>query len=434
MNKIINFAAKQVLSVALLSLTSSFLSTSLLSTSLVHAAEQSLMDRVLVIVNEDVITQSEFDYRYQSLLEDLKRNNSRLPANLKKQVLDSMVNDLMQVQEAERRGIIINDEELGQAIERFATQQNITTDQLKQSLAENKQSFNMFRESVRDSMAISRFSEYYARSRVIVPEYEIDGVIASENLNADNSEYQLAQILIKNPDVNTDLAKRVRAEIAAGLPFSQAVIQYSESANASEGGVIGWRRSKQLPEVYLTAVRGMQVGDVSEVLATPNGFHILKLLDQKGDKVDIIQTKVSHILIKAESEVAKKQASKKLLQIRQRILNGESFEELARIYSDDTGSAANGGSLNWVSPGEMVEPFEAAFQNIALNKVSEPVSTQFGMHILKVEERRKKNVIEQVLRNRVESRLRRERADREFGQWVRELLEGTYVEYVAEPV
>lgn len=398
-----------------------------------NAADEAMMDRVLVIVNEEVITQSEFDYRYDSLLQDLKKDNRPFPEDIKKQILDSMVNDLMQVQEADRRGITISDPELDQAIERFANQQNITTPELKQTLLANNQPFSLFRESVRDSMTISRFTEYYARSRVIVPDYEIDGVIAAENLNADDSEYQLAQILIKNPEVNADLAQQVKAEIDQGLSFQDAVARYSESANAGEGGVIGWRRSEQLPEVYLTAVKELQAGQVSDVLETANGFHILKLLDRKGDRTEIIQTKVSHILIKAESKVAKKQASKKLFQIKQRISNGEKFEELARIYSDDTGSAANGGSLNWVSPGEMVKPFEAAFQQMALSEVSEPVDTQFGMHILKVEERRKKNVTEQVLRNRVENRLRQQRADREFEQWVRELLEGTYVEHVAKP-
>ena len=424
MNKIINIVTKPFLAVVLLVV---------LSSNSIHAAEQEMMDRVLVIVNEDVITQSEFNYRYESLLADLTRENRQLPPNIKKQVLESMVSDLMQVQEAERRGITISDAELNQAIERFANQQNINTAQLKKTLAENGQPFSMFRESVRDSLAISRFSEYYARSRVIVPDYEIDGEIAANNLNADNSEYELAQILIKNPDVNIDLAQRVKSEIDNGMSFQDAVTQYSESSNKSDGGVIGWRTSAQLPEVYLSAVKDMQVGQVSDVLTTPNGFHILKLLDRKGDRMEIIQTKVSHILIKAESKVAKKQATKKLFQIRQRLANGEDFGELARIYSDDTGSAANGGSLNWVSPGEMVKPFEDAFQKIPLNEVSEPVDTQFGMHILMVEERRKKNVTEQVLRNRVENRLRRERADREFGQWVRELLEGTYVEHVSEP-
>lgn len=423
MNKIMNFTANTCLAITLM----------VSVTGISSAADKTMMDRVLVIVNEDVITQSEFDYRYESLLQDLKKDNRPLPEDIKKQVLDSMVNDLMQVQEADRRGINISDPELDQAIERFANQQNVTSAQLKQTILSNNQPYSLFRESVRDSMTISRFSEYYARSRVIVPDYEIDGVIAAENLNADDSEYQLAQILIKNPDVNDDLANQVKAELDQGLSFQEAVATYSESANASEGGVIGWRRSEQLPEVYLSAVKELQVGQVSDVLETANGFHILKLLDRKGDRMEIIQTKVSHILIKAESKVAKKQASKKLFQIKQRIANGENFEELARIYSDDTGSAANGGSLNWVSPGEMVKPFETAFEQMALNEVSEPVDTQFGMHLLKVEERRKKNVTEQVLRNRVENRLRQQRADREFGQWVRELLEGTYVEHVAEP-
>jgi peptidyl-prolyl cis-trans isomerase SurA len=402
------------------------------SVSLAAQQKFAFMDRVLVIVNEDVITQSEFDYRLATVMRELDKTKP-VPADLHKQLLDGMVSDRLQVQEANRRGIEIGDQELAQAIERFAGQQNITTAQLKVTLEAQGEAFDKFSESVRDSLTISRFTDYYARTRVVVPDYEIKTFMDTNNLNDDNSEYNVAHILIKNPDVNADLAQQVVDEIQGGLSFEQAVLTYSEAADAQAGGVIGWRTSDQLPEVFLAAVKDLEAGQVSRVVTSPNGLHILKLLDRKGDKTEIIQTQVSHILIKAESNVAKSQASKRLLDLRQRILDGERFDDLARIYSDDTGSAATGGSLGWVSPGEMVQPFEEAFQKIALNQVSQPVDTQFGMHILMVEDRRKKNVTEQIARGRAENILRRQRADREFGQWVRELLEGAYVEHVSEP-
>ena len=398
------------------------------------SAQQSsaFMDRVLVIVNEDVITQSEFDYRLQSIEQELADQSQR-PPNLNKQLLDGMVSDRLQVQEANRRGIEIGDQELAQAIDRFAAQQNVTTAQLRTSFEAQGQAFEKFVESVRDSITISRFREYYARTRVVVPDYEIDGWLEVNNLNEDDSEYSVARILIKDPDQNKSLAQEVRSKIDEGLSFQEAVLTYSQAPDASTGGVIPLRLAKDLPDVWKGPLKNLEVGQVSDVIVGENALHILKLLDRTGEKTEIVQTQVSHILIKAESKVAKSQASKRLIELKQRILDGEDFDALARIYSDDTGSAATGGSLGWVSPGQMVAPFEEAFNQIPLNQISEPIDTQFGMHILKVEERRKKNVTEQVARGRAENILRRQRAEREFGQWVRELLEGAYVEHVSAP-
>ena len=396
-------------------------------------AQSTFMDRVLVIINEDVITQSEFDYRMNKISREFTAENPA-PPDLPKQLLEGMISDRLQVQEANRRGIEIGEQELNAAIGRFASQQNASIAQLQASLEAEGQPFAKFRESVRDTLTISRLTDYYARTRVVVPDYEIDVAIDQAGLSADNSEYLVARILISNPEVNADLAQKVRDEIEQGMSFEQAVLTYSEAPDAQEGGLIGWRKPDNLPSQWANALKELEAGQVSQVVSTGNALHILKMHERKGDRSEIIQAKVSHILIKAESNVAKSQASKKLFNLRQRIIDGETFEDLARIYSDDTGSAANGGSLGWVSPGEMVQPFEEAFKQIALNQISQPINTQYGMHILRVEDRRKKNVTEQITRARAESMLRRQRADREFGQWVRELLEGAYVEHVAAPV
>lgn len=394
----------------------------------------AMVDRVLVIVNEDIITQSEFDYRLATVMDEFKSGERPLPNNLNKQLLESMIRDRLQVQEANRRGITISDQEVDGAMERFAGQQNSNVAQLKAQLEQTGQPFQLFRESIRDSMTISRFTDYYARTRVIVPDYEIDGFIAQNKWDQDSSEYHLAQILIKEPELNEELAQRVRNEIADGMSFQEAVITYSESTDAQDGGILGWRRAEQLPTLYRDAVKELQVGGVTPVLKSSNGLHILKLLDMKGERTEIIQSNVRHILISADSKVARSQAVKKLYKLRQRVIDGENFESLARIYSDDSVSAANGGSLNWVSPGEMVPEFEQAFEKAGLGEVSLPIETQFGVHILVVEDRRKKNITDQLIRARAENILRRQRAEREFQQWVRELLEGAFVEYVADPV
>ncbi len=393
-----------------------------------------MMDRVLVIVNEDVITQSEFDYRLVTVTAELQRDGAQqIPADLDRQLLDGMVADRLQIQEAERRGIRISDQELQAALMRFAGAQNLDMVQLEQRITSQGQSFPRFKESVRESLVISRLTEFYARTRVVVPDYEIDGFIEQNQMSDAGAEYQIARILISDPEQNRAVADQVVAELQAGASFQQAVLKYSEATDAQEGGLIGWRRLEDLPDVYASAVKTMQVGGVTDVLETGNGLHIIKLLDIKGDREEVMQSQVRHILIKSETAVAKSQAAKKLLNVRQRILDGEDFSALARIYSDDSVSAANGGDLGWVSPGETVPQFEQTFQQLPLNQISQPIETQYGVHILEVLDRRQKNVTDQVIRNRVDNILRRQRAEREFEQWVRELREQAYIEYVSEP-
>lgn len=405
----------------------------MLATSIANAQE-AMVDRVLVIVNEDVITQTEFDYRHKTIVGEMQAANQPIPPELREQLLDTMVSDRLQVQEAERRGITINDEQLQQALGRFAAQQNLSVEQLVSSVEQSGQPFDLFAATVRDSMTISRFSEYYARTRVVVPDYEIDGFLVANALDKDNIEYEVAQILIKGGDDKRQVADQVRDEISRGTPFQEAVLTYSEALDAQNGGVIGWRKPDQLPSVFVGALKDLQVGDVSEVVQSPNGFHILKLMNLKGDRQEIVQSSVRHILISAESRVARAQAKKRALELRDRIVSGgEDFDALARIYSDDSASAALGGSLGWVSPGEMVPNFEETYKGLGIGQISQPIETQFGVHVLQVEDRRTKNVTDQIKRARADSILRRQRADREFGQWVRELMEGAYIKHVAKP-
>ena len=397
-------------------------------------AQQTQVDKVLVIVNDDVITQSEFQYRKGRVISDMNQAGTEVPVDVNEQLLETMISERMQVQEAENRGIAINDDELEQALTRFAQQQSLTLDQLRREIEATGQPFKSFAESVRDSLTISRFSEFYARTRVRVPEYEINGFLSANNLDKDDVEYDLAQILITAGEGKREIAEQAIDEINRGLPFEQAVLQYSEAADAAQGGTLGWRTPEQLPSLFVEALKDLQAGAVSDLVESPNGFHILKLINLKGERSEILQSKVKHFLISAESNVAKNQAMKRARQLRNRIMEGEEFDTIARIYSDDPGSAALGGDLGWVSPGEMVPEFEQTFTEMPMGKVSEPFESQYGVHVLLVEDRRKKNVTERLKRVRAENILRRQRADREFSQWVRELMEGAYIEHVSKPV
>lgn len=408
-----------------------FVGTNLLG---IGIAKANFMDRVLVIVNEDVITQSEFDYRMITVMSEINRTGTgEMPEDINKQLLDGMVSDKLQIQEASRRGISVSDQELQGALTRFAAQQNLDLQQLARQVELQGQSFQRFSESVRESLIISRLTDYYARARVVVPDYEIDGWLAQNELGDTGAEYQIAHILIKNPEQNRALVEKVATELKQGLSFQQAVLNYSEATDAQDGGLIGWRKLDQLPEVFQEGIRGVPVGGTTDVLESSNGFHILKLLDMKGDREEIVQSEVRHILIASTTAVAQSQAAKKIFDLRQRIIDGENFSDLARIYSDDSVSAATGGSLGWVSPGEMVKPFEETFQKLPLGVLSQPTATQYGVHLIEVTDRRQKNITDQMMRGRADNVLRRQRAEREFQQWVRELKEQAYIEYVAEP-
>lgn len=398
------------------------------------SAVAAFSDRVLVVVNEDVVTQSEFDYRYQLVAGDYStKSGSQLPDDVAEKLLDTLISEKLQIQEAQRRKISVNNEELSVAVERYSAQQGLSVVQLREKLIRDGQPFEVFKQALRDNILIARLNEYYAQYRVSVPDYEVDGFLERNNWDADQAEYLVAHILLPIGDDNEQLANDIVQQLRNGASFQQAVLNYSTATNASEGGVIGWRKKNQLPSVFAQALDTLAPGGVSNPIAGPNGFHILKVQDQRGQSTEIVQSKVQHILIKAETAVAKKRAKLKILKLKQRILEGEDFADLARIYSDDTGSASLGGDLGWVSSGQMVKPFEAAYSTLPVDQISEPVETRFGVHLMRVMERQTKNVTEQLARARAENILRRQRAEREYSQWVRSLRDNAYIEQINKP-
>jgi peptidyl-prolyl cis-trans isomerase SurA len=391
-------------------------------------------DRVLVVVNDDVVTQSEFSYRYRLVTKDYDANpDVNPPADLRERLLDTLVSEKLQIQEALQRKLSVSDAEVEVGIERYAAQQGMSVAQLRESLAREGQAFESFVKALRDNILIARLNEYYAQVRVSVPDYEIDGFLARTNWGSDQTEYLIAHILLPAEDGNAELAQQIVDQLRGGASFQQAVLTYSTATNASDGGLIGWRRKEQLPTVFAEALDDLSLGGISDVIQGPNGFHILKLQDQRGEATEIVQSKVQHILIKADTQIARKRATLQIQDLRERILNGEDFAALARIFSDDTVSASLGGDLGWVSSGQMVKPFEAAFKSLEIGELSQAVETRFGIHLLRVNARQTKNVTEQLARSRAESILRRQRAEREYSQWVRSLRDKAYIQEVNKP-
>lgn len=392
-------------------------------------------DKVLVIVDEDVITQSELDGRLQVIMSepDIQKQPG-FQESLPGQVLESLINDRLQLQEAGRRNIAITDEEVEAAINRMAQQQSMSLAQFKQTLLQRGETFSKIKIDIKELLTINKLKEYYAFARVEVPEYEVDGFIEQNKLAIDDTEYQLAHILLKDPLQKKQIADEIVLDIrSGGSSFQRAALNYSEAVDAQDGGVIGWRRLDQLPEVFANALKKMRVGDVSDVLVSANGLHILKLMDIKGTITEIDQHNVVHILFSATTDVAKNQARKRALKVRQEIIEGADFNGMARVHSDDSVSAASGGELGWVSPGQMVPPFEQAYKLLSIDEVSQPVESRFGIHLIKLLDVRKENITERVLRSRASNVLRQQRAQREYQQWVRELREQAYIHYVDQP-
>ncbi|MEO0368554.1 MAG: peptidylprolyl isomerase [Pseudomonadota bacterium] len=391
-------------------------------------------DKVLVIVNEDVITQSEFEARKRTVLAEINQPVDAMPSDFAPKLLDGMISDRLQLQEAVRRSLEPGAEELDFGFERYLQQQGVTQSQFLYELSQSGQSVDDFKNTLKDTISLSRLRDYYARARVIVPDYEIDGWLAVNGNQLNDIQYNVAHLLIKDPVLNRSRAEAAREQIVNTGDFASAAARFSDATDAPEGGLMGWRRPEQLPDIFLNALKDLQVGGVTPILESPNGLHILKLVDLRGERTEILQHRVSHVLINAKTAVARAQAVKRLNKVKELADNGEPFANLARINSDDSVSAAAGGDLGWVSPGEMVYEFEQQMVNAKLNEVSSPFSSQFGVHILLVEDRRNQNITDQMQRRRADSILRRQRVDREFNQWVRDLREQAYIEHVSEPV
>jgi peptidyl-prolyl cis-trans isomerase SurA len=404
-----------------------------------HAAPEPVeADRIVAVVGDEVITQVELRARLQSALQQLQRQGTPLPGagELEKQMLERLIMDRAQIQQAKQSGIRIDDLQLDQAINRIAGSNRMTLPQFRQALEKDGIEYPRFREEIRTEMMIARLREREVDSRLSVSDGEIDNFLAGQEATA-GEEYQLAHILLRAPEGASpeQLQKlRLRAEQAlkrarAGENFAQLAAAFSDAPDALAGGDLGWRPADRLPVLYADAAARLQAGEVGEILRSSAGFHILKLVAKRGGKVNVAvrQTRARHILIRSSEVVSETEARRKLEIVRERIQHGADFAEQARLYSHD-GSAANGGDLGWLNPGDTVPEFERAMDALKPGDLSAVVQSPFGMHLIQVLERRERDMSEERQRAIARQAIRERKLDEAYQDWLRQLRDRTYVE------
>ncbi|WP_190416557.1 peptidylprolyl isomerase [Pseudomonas typographi] len=411
----------------------------LLATGSAHAQLQQL-DRVVAIVDNDVIMQSQLDQRMSTIEQDLaKRGGPQPPRDvLQKQVLDRLILDNLQLQIGERSGIRVTDEELNDAIGTIAQRNNMTVDQFRAALAHDGLSYEQTRSQVRDQIIISRVRQRRVADRIQVSEQEVKNFLASDLGKAQLSEeYHLANITIPLPqNANSQQIQEAAQQatdtyqqLKQGADFGQMALARSAADNALDRGDMGWRQAAQLPPPFDRLLATLQPGDITQPVRAPGGFIIVKLVETRGNSAEVRdEVHVRHILIKP-SEIRSSTETKVLIdRIYQRLMDGEDFAALAKAFSEDPGSALNGGDMGWIDPASVVPQFRDVMAQTATEEVSKPFQSQYGWHILQVLGRRATDMTQQAREQQAMNILRSRKYDEELQNWLRQIRDEAYVE------
>ena len=413
----------------------------LLCWSAVAAAAVASLDAIVAVVNDDVITQLELDTELAAIKKQFAQQRTVLPPDdvLKKQLLERMVLRRIQLQMAERGNVRVDDETLNRTIENIAARNGLSLPAFRETLLREGMDFGQFRENMRDEIVISRLQKRQVDSTVMVTEQEIKNFLANQALQGGaQSEYRLSHILIGVPEAASaeqiasarGKAQKTVEELRAGADFGQTAIAVSDGQQALEGGDLGWRQVGALPTLFADWVTQHAVGEVSEPMRSPSGFHIIKLAETRANVPQhvVTQTHVRHILIHTDELTGSDAARARLLTLKQRLEAGEDFAALAKANSDDPGSAVEGGDLGWVNPGEMVPPFEQAMNTLAEGKLSEPVQSQFGWHLLEVLGRRSHDNTDKVQHDQAREMIHARKVEPALDNWLRRLRDESFVE------
>jgi len=413
--------------------------------SFAHAASKDSseivkMDRIVAVVDQLVVTENELNDRVRTVTAQLEKQGAQLPPEniLQKQILERLINDRLQLQLAAQTGLRVDDNQLDKTIERIADQNKMDMPQFREALAADGISYRKFREDIRNEILLARLREREVDNRINVTESEIDNFLTTQSSrNEAQDEYEISHILIRAPDDSSpdvlqklkDKAENALKQLKSGSDFAQVSASVSDAPNALEGGALGWKTSTQIPSLFADALKPMQVGEISPILRSANGFHILKLTNRRGGSSPLVieQTHVRHILVKLSEVMSETQARHKLDTVKERLDNGGDFAELAKQYSED-GSASAGGDLGWVNPGDTVPQFEKVMNELQPMAISEQVRTPFGFHIIQVLERRKQDMAKEAARLKARQEIRARKSDEAYQDWVRELRDRAYVE------
>ena len=409
-------------------------------------ADPNLADYIVAVVNQELVTNGELQARIARVRDDAARSKTALPppAELRKQVLDALIDERVQVSNARETGPKIDETELDRAVANVAVQNQMTMPQLRDRLQQQGIAYSTFRNNVKDQLLVERVREREVNSRIRVTDADVDALLEQRRAAAGKTpQLDIAQVLVTVPEGASPeqiAQRRARAEAAlarvkAGEDFATVAREVSEDGNKAQGGEIGLRPAERLPDVFVEAVRLLKPGEVSPTLLRSGaGFHVLKLIArQQGAAFTVTQTHARHILLRVSSQLSAEAASRRLADFKRQILAGtKTFEQLARENSED-GSAAAGGDLGWTSPGTFVPEFEETMNGLPINGISDPLVSRFGVHLIQVLERREINLDPKQQREQARNVLREQKFEAAYLEWTRDLRGRAYIELREAP-
>ena len=399
------------------------------------------VDRIVAVVNDEVITHNDLNDRVNLVVRQIQRQGGQLPAAdaLSRQILERLINDLVQVQLAKETGIKVDDATLDRTIERIAQENNLSVAAFRAARERDGIRDARFREDIRSEILLARLREREIDNQVVVTDAEVDTELARQAREASgDSEYNLAHILVVvAPQSNAQQIEQRRrralaalSELRKGTNFAQVAATFSDAPDALQGGILGWRATGRLPQQFLAAVTKLQPNEVSDIIRSPNGFHIVKLLEKRGRAATtggVQQTRVRHILLRAREGLTEAQARQRLQAMRERIVAGADFAEIAKQNSEDA-SASKGGDLGWIAPGDTVPEFERVMNALKDGEVSEPTQSPFGWHLVQVQERRSEELSADRKKLAARQAIRARKADEAYQDWLRQMRDRAFVE------
>lgn len=404
-------------------------------------ASAELIDRVVAIVEDDVVLESELSRQASAIKEKIASSETPLPPDfvIRRQVLERIIINKLQLQLAERSGVTVDETTLQNSMIELAQRNEMTMEEFRQALDDEKIAYADFVENMSNEILIGRLRNNQVNSRVNVTERQVEHYMETEGKHGEEQkvQYHLAHILIATPQAAApnqiqtarEKVQRTLEELRNGADFRGVAVGASDGAQALNGGDLGWRRVSQIPTPFVDTVIKMRKGDLEGPIRSSSGFHIIKLLDIQGvGKHIVTQSNVRHILIKTNELISDEDAKNRLKGLIQRIQDGDDFAALARAHSDDKSSALNGGNLGWVGPGALVPPFEKVMNQTAVGEISNPVQTQFGWHIVQVLEREERDNTAEHKKEQAKAEIRKRKIEEETELWLRRIRDEAYVE------
>lgn len=407
-------------------------------------AAQISLDSIVAIVGESVITRRELTNQIQLLKAEFQKSNRSIPRAdiLERQVLEGLINDSLLLQEAKRRGVKITDGQLNQTMQRLASRNKMNLSEFRDAVIADGLDYDQYRESVRRELTITTLGRQYSQRNATISDSEVDDFIKLSGEDEADYEYRLSHILIALPDAATpdrvseaqQIAREILQELDQGAQFDTLANTYSSGDKALQGGDLGWRKKAEIPSPFTTQVLAMKPGGHAGPIRSASGFHIVHLKERRNLEQTITrQTRTRHILIRPNELISDDEARQRLLEFRGRILAGEDFERLAKLYSVDYNSGANGGDIGWMDPGATDKDYETAANQLQEGELSPPVRSQFGWHLIQVTGRREIDETEQNKRNKIYSQLLEQKQREVFDLWKRRLRDEAYVVFPNKP-